>query len=121
VFGDVFGHGGGSFAEYVSVPESALVLKPSNVSFEEAAAVSLAAVTALQGLRVKAYSTWAKSSDQWSIWWRGNVCGANCQIIRSGSHGCMQHKESGDGAFDWRRPCYRLYKRGFTQTGSDMT
>jgi len=51
VFGDVFGHGSGSFAEYVSVPESALVLKPSNVSFEEAAAVPLAAVTALQGLR----------------------------------------------------------------------
>ena len=51
VFGDVFGHGSGSFAEYVSVPESALVLKPSNVTFEEAAAVSLAAVTALQGLR----------------------------------------------------------------------
>ena len=51
VFGDVFGYGSGSFAEYVSVPESALVLKPSNVSFEEAAAVPLAAVTALQGLR----------------------------------------------------------------------
>jgi NADPH:quinone reductase-like Zn-dependent oxidoreductase len=51
VFGDVFGYGSGSFAEYISVPESALVLKPSNVSFEEAAAVPLAAVTALQGLR----------------------------------------------------------------------
>jgi NADPH:quinone reductase-like Zn-dependent oxidoreductase len=51
VFGDVFGHGDGSFAEYVSVPESALALKPSNVSFEEAAATPLAAVTALQGLR----------------------------------------------------------------------
>jgi NADPH:quinone reductase-like Zn-dependent oxidoreductase len=51
VFGDVFEYGSGSFAEYVSVPESALVHKPSNVSFEEAAATSLAAVTALQGLR----------------------------------------------------------------------
>jgi NADPH:quinone reductase-like Zn-dependent oxidoreductase len=51
VFGDVFGLGNGSFAEYVSVPESALALKPSNVSFEEAAAVPVAAVTALQGLR----------------------------------------------------------------------
>jgi len=51
VFGDVFGYGSGSFAEYVSVPESALVLKPSNVSFEEAATAPLAAVTALQGLR----------------------------------------------------------------------
>ena len=51
VFGDIFGLGSGSFAEYVSVPESALVLKPSNVSFEEAASVPVAAVTALQGLR----------------------------------------------------------------------
>jgi NADPH:quinone reductase-like Zn-dependent oxidoreductase len=51
VFGDVFGLGSGSFAEYISVPESALALKPSNVSFEQAAAVPVAAVTALQGLR----------------------------------------------------------------------
>jgi NADPH:quinone reductase-like Zn-dependent oxidoreductase len=55
VFGDIFGLGRGSFAEYVSVPESALVLKPSNVTFEEAAAVPLAAVTALQGLRNKGH------------------------------------------------------------------
>lgn len=51
VFGDVYGHGSGSFAEYVSAPERTLVLKPSNVTFEEAAAVPVAAVTALQGLR----------------------------------------------------------------------
>ena len=51
VLGDIFGIGSGSFAEYVSVPESVLALKPSNISFEEAAAAPLAAVTALQGLR----------------------------------------------------------------------
>jgi NADPH:quinone reductase-like Zn-dependent oxidoreductase len=51
VFGDVFAHGYGSFAEYVTAPESALALKPANLSFEAAAAVPLAAVTALQGLR----------------------------------------------------------------------
>ncbi len=51
VFGDVFGLGSGSLAEYVSVPESALAPKPSSVSFEEAAAVPAAALTALQGLR----------------------------------------------------------------------
>jgi len=51
VFGDIFAHGFGGFGEYVSVPESTLVLKPSNLSFEEAAAVPLASVTALQGLR----------------------------------------------------------------------
>lgn len=52
VFGDVFAtSGGGGFAEYVAAPESALALKPTNLTFEEAAAVPLAAVTALQGLR----------------------------------------------------------------------
>lgn len=51
VFGDVFGLGCGSLAEYVSVPERALAPKPSGASFEEAAAVPAAALTALQGLR----------------------------------------------------------------------
>lgn len=51
VFGDLSGCGWGGFAEYVSVPENALMLKPSNISFEEAAAVPMAAVTALQGIR----------------------------------------------------------------------
>jgi len=53
VFGDLSGCGWGGFAEYVSVPENALVPKPSNMSFEEAAVVPMAAVTALQSLRDK--------------------------------------------------------------------
>lgn len=53
VFGDLSGCGWGGFAEYVAVPESALALKPANLSFEEAAAVPMAGVTALQGLRDK--------------------------------------------------------------------
>ena len=51
VFGDVFRHHYGGFAEYVAVPEEILALKPANLSFEAAAAAPLAAVTALQGLR----------------------------------------------------------------------
>lgn len=51
VFGDIAPWGNGSFAEYVAVPEKALVLKPANLSFEAAAAVPIAAITALQGLR----------------------------------------------------------------------
>jgi NADPH:quinone reductase-like Zn-dependent oxidoreductase len=51
VFGDIGAWGNGAFAEYVSVPEKALTLKPINLSFEEAAAVPMAALTALQGLR----------------------------------------------------------------------
>jgi NADPH:quinone reductase-like Zn-dependent oxidoreductase len=53
VFGDLAAWGNGGFAEYVSVPEHALALKPANISFEQAAAVPMAAVTALQGLRDK--------------------------------------------------------------------
>ena len=51
VFGDLSGCGWGGFAEYASVAENALVLKPVDLSFEEAAAVPMAAVTALQGIR----------------------------------------------------------------------
>jgi NADPH:quinone reductase-like Zn-dependent oxidoreductase len=51
VFGDISGCGFGGFAEYVSVPENALALKPASTTFEEAAAVPMAAVVALQGLR----------------------------------------------------------------------
>jgi NADPH:quinone reductase-like Zn-dependent oxidoreductase len=43
----------GSFAEYVCTNEDALVLKPARLTFEQAAAVPLAAFTALQGLRDK--------------------------------------------------------------------
>ena len=51
VYGDLAASGCGSFAEYVAVPEKALALKPVNLTFEEAAAYPMAAVTALQGLR----------------------------------------------------------------------
>jgi NADPH:quinone reductase-like Zn-dependent oxidoreductase len=42
----------GAFAEYACAPESALVMKPDNVTFEQAAAAPVAAFTALQGLRI---------------------------------------------------------------------
>jgi NADPH:quinone reductase-like Zn-dependent oxidoreductase len=41
----------GGFAEYTSVPEDVVAPKPANLTFEQAAAVPLAALTALQGLR----------------------------------------------------------------------
>ena len=46
-------HCQGSFAEYVCAPEATLVMKPDNVTFEQAASVPVAALTALQGLRNK--------------------------------------------------------------------
>jgi NADPH:quinone reductase-like Zn-dependent oxidoreductase len=53
VFGDISGCGWGGFAEHVCARENALALKPTSVTFEEAAAVPQAALLALQGLRYK--------------------------------------------------------------------
>jgi NADPH:quinone reductase-like Zn-dependent oxidoreductase len=47
----VFGEGAGAFAEYACVPERWLARKPANLTFEQAAAVPMAAITAMQGLR----------------------------------------------------------------------
>jgi NADPH:quinone reductase-like Zn-dependent oxidoreductase len=53
VFGDISATGFGGFAEYVCTREDALALKPANITFEQAAAAGMAAVTALQGLRTQ--------------------------------------------------------------------
>jgi NADPH:quinone reductase-like Zn-dependent oxidoreductase len=50
---EVFGSCRGAFAEYACTSESALTKKPDNVKFEHAAAVPIAALSALQGLRNK--------------------------------------------------------------------
>src|ERR1700730_6204099 len=51
---DVFGGRGGAFAEYVCRrAEGAVALKPANITFEQAASVPIAAITALQAIRDK--------------------------------------------------------------------
>jgi 2-desacetyl-2-hydroxyethyl bacteriochlorophyllide A dehydrogenase len=51
VFGDTSLSRLGSLAEYVCTPEDSLVLKPDNLSFEEAAAIPVAGITALQAIK----------------------------------------------------------------------
>jgi NADPH:quinone reductase-like Zn-dependent oxidoreductase len=51
VYGDLSGSGWGGLAEYVCAPENLLALKPSRMTFEETAAIPMAACTALQSLR----------------------------------------------------------------------
>lgn len=53
VFGDLASCGSGGFAEYACGRENVLALKPHGLTFEQAAAVPMAALTALQGLRDK--------------------------------------------------------------------
>ena len=55
VFGDLSSCGWGGFAEYVCAPETALAIKPDNLTFEQAAAVPQAGLLALQGLRDKGH------------------------------------------------------------------
>ena len=50
VYANLLDHGYGGFADYVAVPAEVMAPKPPSLSFEEAAAVPMAAVTALQGL-----------------------------------------------------------------------
>jgi NADPH:quinone reductase-like Zn-dependent oxidoreductase len=50
---EVYGIGSGAFAEYATARETAVAMKPKTLSFELAAAVPVAALTALQGLRDK--------------------------------------------------------------------
>jgi len=50
---EVYGNRFGAFAEYIVASEKALALKPANLTFEQAASVPVAAVTALQALRDK--------------------------------------------------------------------
>lgn len=105
VFGDISACDRGGFAEYTSVPENALALKPTTLSFEEAAAVPMAAITALQGLR-----------DE------GRIQAGQKVLINGASGGVgtfavqiakafgaevtfrVQHTERGPGAHAWGRP-----------------
>ena len=53
---EVFGGRDGAFADYVCVREArAVALKPANITFEQAASVPIAAITALQGVRDKGH------------------------------------------------------------------
>ena len=71
---EVFGSCHGAFAEYVCASQSALVIKPANVTFEQAASAPVAAFTALQGLRDK-----------------GHIQSGHRQVVRHGCDGRMQH------------------------------
>jgi NADPH:quinone reductase-like Zn-dependent oxidoreductase len=80
LFGDI-SHGG--FAEYGCAPDSRLALKPANLSFEEAAAVPLAAVTALQGLRDEGHiQPGQKVLINGASGGVGTFAGADRQIVR---------------------------------------
>ena len=82
VFG-VFAGSVGAFAEYACASENHVVIKPSHLSFEAAAAVPVAGLTALQCLRNHGQiQPGQQGLNSRCIRWRRHVCSANCQILR---------------------------------------
>ena len=88
VYGDLSGAWGG-FAEYVSAPETSLVLKPADMTFEDAAAIPQAAMLAVQGLRDKGrIQPGQKLLINGAGGRRRNFRRADCKDLRRGSDGC---------------------------------
>jgi NADPH:quinone reductase-like Zn-dependent oxidoreductase len=96
----VFGTGSGAFAEFACAAASTLAIKPDNVSFQDAASIPIAAITALQGLRDKAHvqagqtvlingaaggvGTFAVQIAHWMGATVSGVCSArNVELVRS--------------------------------------
>jgi NADPH:quinone reductase-like Zn-dependent oxidoreductase len=101
----VFGMCKGTFAEYVCASESAFVIKPGNISFEQAASVPVAALTALQGLRDKGkiqpgQKVLIKCGRR-----RRYLRRADRQVVRRRGYCRMQHQKCGHG------PIYRSGSR----------
>jgi NADPH:quinone reductase-like Zn-dependent oxidoreductase len=109
---EVFGWCKGALAEYVSVSEDQLAVKPANLTFEEAAVVPISGFTALQGLRDKGQIepgqkiliVGASGSVRY-------VRRADRQGVWSGSDRRVQHAKPGPRPIDRRRPRHRLHPR----------
>src|SRR5437868_12332660 len=87
---DVFGEVHSAYAEYVCVAADRIGSKPTNLTFEQAAAVPLAGITALRGpTRQRQGPAGASGPHQWRVGRLRHVRGSDRQSAGSGSHGCM--------------------------------
>src|SRR6266511_2797438 len=94
VFGSLFGHGCGAFAEYVSVSNDLLELKPANLSFDQAAAVPVARADGAAGsARSRTDQARAQGPDHRRVGRRGDVRRADRQVLRRRGDRRVQHEE----------------------------
>lgn len=112
---EVFGVCKGAFAEYTCGSESEVVMKPDNVTFEQAASVPVAALTALQGLRKGQIRPGQKVLVNGAAGGVGTFVVQIAKVIRRRCDGRLQYEECGDGPVHRRRSGHRLHSRGFHQ------
>ncbi len=111
---EVFGGKTGAFAEYICVTERGLVPKPDNMTFEQAGAVQIAGITALQGFaRCRKASGRSKSLDQRRLRRSRYLRGPDREIARRRGHRRLQHDERRDGPLARRGSRHRLQERRF--------
>ena len=114
VYANLLDNGNGGFAEYVSVPVDVMALKPASLSFEEAAAVPMAAVTALQGLRHHGeIEPGREGSRQWRVRRRRHLCRPDRQVLRGRGDRRDQHPEHRPRPVARRRSRRRLHDDRF--------
>ena len=110
---EVFGVSKGSFAEFAAAREDKLARKPSKLTFEQAAAVPVSAMTALRGLcdvgRLQAGQNVLIVGASGGV---GSFAVQIAKAIGSGSHRGLQHRQARPGAVDRRRSRHRLHPRG---------
>ena len=114
---EVFGGRGGAFAQYVCPRATrAVALKPANVSFEEAASVNIAGITALQALRDKGkVQPGQKVLDQRRVRRRRHVCRPDREVVRRGCDRRLQHAQCRSCEIARCRSRNRLHQRRFHQ------
>ena len=109
---EVFGTAAGSWAEYAPAREVRLVPKPANVSFEEAAAVPIAAITALQALRTRGRPARTEGADQRRFRRRRHLRRPDREGAGRGRDRCVQHEERRPRPLARSRPRRRLQPGG---------
>ena len=111
---DVFGIGGGSFAEYVCVRTDKLAAKPTNLSFDAGGCrADLRAHRPPGRARPRRGQGRSEGADRRCLGRSGQLRRADRQGVRSRRHRCVQHREGRPGASPRRRPRHRLQPRGF--------
>ena len=111
VFGTT-GFGFGAHAEYICLPEKpddaqgTLAPKPTNLTYEEAAAVPTAGFEALHFLRNVQHPARERGFDYWRRRKHRHICDTACQTFWSGSDRCRQHRQTGNDPIVGSKPCH---------------